>query len=376
MSIGTLAARLEWAGGDQLGRLNQQKLRSLRSALKNSYNARQIKTPNKSLWYGLMNTDNLKPDYDKKILSIEFDSGLVEGDVFEVLWDESHWMVYLKHLTETAYLKAETIRCRYTLDIYGQEYWVYFQGPTETDISWYTNKDIARNKLNLSGTIYIKKDENTEDFFSRFQHLKIDGHTWEVQVVDKISVPGIIELEVQEYYDNPIADLPRIEKRDTISQIIGDTIVKQDSQPGYKINLDFYNPNYHWVVEGNDRVKVLEEFENGKYCTVQVYPGAIRTYRVKYTDGKSGYHLDVNIDIEKPKIEGNAQVKPYDIVKYTTKESGTFWAEAPKTAKVVQKTPTSCEVEILKGKKGKFNLYFKCDASGETYTLPIEIFSL
>ena len=85
MSIGTLAARLEWAGGDQLGRLNQQKLRSLRSALKNSYNARQIKTPNKSLWYGLMSTDNLKPDYDKKILSIVIGKTVID-DILNILY--------------------------------------------------------------------------------------------------------------------------------------------------------------------------------------------------------------------------------------------------------------------------------------------------
>ena len=64
----------------------------------------------------------LKPDYDKKYLSVEFDSGLEAGDVFEVLDDGTHWMVYLPKLTETAYLRSEIIRCRYTLEIDGTSY--------------------------------------------------------------------------------------------------------------------------------------------------------------------------------------------------------------------------------------------------------------
>lgn len=45
MSIKTLAARIQFYGGDQLCRINKQKLRSLQAALKNDYNSRLIKTP-------------------------------------------------------------------------------------------------------------------------------------------------------------------------------------------------------------------------------------------------------------------------------------------------------------------------------------------
>lgn len=117
MSIKTLAARLEHQGGDHLGRINQQKLRSLQAALKNDYNSRLIKTPLHAAWPALINTNNLKPDYDKKILSVEYAAELEAGDVFEVLDDHTHWMVYLPILTETAYLRSEIIRCRYTLAI-------------------------------------------------------------------------------------------------------------------------------------------------------------------------------------------------------------------------------------------------------------------
>lgn len=122
MSIKTLAARLEHQGGDRLGRINQQKLRSLQAALKNDYNSRLIKTPLHAAWPALINTNNLKPDYDKKILSVEYAAELEAGDVFEVLDDHTHWMVYLPILTETAYLRSEIIRCRYTLAIDDEVY--------------------------------------------------------------------------------------------------------------------------------------------------------------------------------------------------------------------------------------------------------------
>ena len=64
MSIKTLAARVQYAGGDQIGRMNKQKLKSLQWALKNDYNTRMIKTPNKAAVPCLINTGNLKSDYD------------------------------------------------------------------------------------------------------------------------------------------------------------------------------------------------------------------------------------------------------------------------------------------------------------------------
>jgi hypothetical protein len=45
LSLKTLAARLQYQGGDRLGRINQQKLNSLRAALTNDYNSRLIETP-------------------------------------------------------------------------------------------------------------------------------------------------------------------------------------------------------------------------------------------------------------------------------------------------------------------------------------------
>lgn len=372
MSVQTLAARLQYAGGDRLGRINKQKLNSLLSALKNDYQSRPIKTPGHQYMRGLVNTSNLKPDYDKKILSIPFDAGLQAGDVFECLDDGSHWMVYLPQLTETAYLRSEIIRCRYTLDVDGTDYWIYFQGPTETDLRWYIKNGTNDNELNLSGTIYIKNNPQTKAYFKRFTHLKIDGHIWEVQVTDPISVPGILELEVQEYYDNSYIELPIVTDVESDSQIKGQHTVRQDTTYGYAIPEKYMvNPDWEWSIEGNDRVRVVDTYQDGRVCKIKVEGGAIGGFTLCYGSAYEGYKLNIQIDISEPPIVGPEDIYPYDKVEFTARTNGTFWVET-ELAKIISFTDNSCVIEVVTGKKGSFTLYFR-DEEGEEYELPIKI---
>ena len=376
MSIKTLAARVQYAGGDQIGRMNKQKLKSLQWALKNDYNTRMIKTPNKAAVPCLINTGNLKSDYDKKYISVEFSSGLEAGDTFEILDDGTHWMIYLPILTETAYLRSEIIRCRYQLEIDGSLYWIYFQGPTETDLRWFLKNQININELNLSGTIYIKNDEKTKHFFKRFTHIKIDGHIWEVQVTDPITVPGILELEVQEYYDNSIAELPEIKEVSgeyPLNTIKGADIVKQDTIVGYSIDPLCYNKDISWKIENNPRVKLQEILENGRICKVKVYPGAVKTFDICYGEQKR----TITIDWAKPIIQGPQEVYPYETHTYWIKgenAKATFSIDSD-LAEIIETGNDYCKVEIISGKKGEFVLY--CTPEGQEQTeLNIKIKSL
>ena len=376
MSIKTLAARVQYAGGDQIGRMNKQKLKSLQWALKNNYNTRMIKTPNKAAVPCLINTGNLKSDYDKKYISVEFSSGLEAGDTFEILDDGTHWMIYLPILTETAYLRSEIIRCRYQLEIDGDLYWIYFQGPTETDLRWFLKNQININELNLSGTIYIKNDEKTKHFFKRFTHIKIDGHVWEVQVTDPITVPGILELEVQEYYDNTIAELPEIKEVSgeyPLNTIKGADVVKQDTVVGYSIDPLCYNKDISWKIENNPRVKLQETLENGRICKVKVYPGAVKTFDICYGEQKR----TITIDWAKPIIQGPQEVYPYETHTYWIKgenAKATFSIDSD-LAEIIETGNDYCKVEIVSGKKGEFILY--CTPEGQEQTeLNIKIKSL
>lgn len=354
----TLMNRVQYMGGNSLGRINQQKLNSLRAALRNDYNSRKIKTPDKEAWQALINTNNLKPDYDKKIISVEFDSKLEAGDVFEIVDDHTMWMIYLPILTETAYLRSEIVRCRYTLEIDDEKYWIYFQGPTETDLRWYIKQGVNFNELNLSGTIYIKNTPKTKEYFKRFTHLKIDGHMWEVQVTDSITVPGIIELEIQEYYDNTPLELPVIQVKTEDypreNGIVGINKVKQNSIVGYEIQPEFYNPDAKWKVYGNDRVRLHNIIDNGRMCEIRIFEGAIRNFFIQYGDNPP---LEVWIDIKQPYIKGPQLVYPYDIHTYWTEEDIPIkFSSDSDLVKVVQKTDNSCEVNIKSSRSGHFIL--------------------
>jgi len=377
MSFKTLSARLQYNGGGRLARINKQKLRSLQAALGDDYQSRMIRTPLHDAWPCLINhnTSGLKSDYDKKILSVEYDAGLEPGDVFECLDDSTHWMVYLPVLTETAYLRSEIIRCRYTMTIDDQEYWIYFQGPTETDLRWFIKRGININELNLSGTIYIKLNAQTRAFFERFTHIKVDNHIWEVQVTDSISVPGILEIEVQEYYDNPIAELPEIKKTADSSEsvIIGETSVPQDTTIGYYIPKEYINETDKWMILDNPRVEIVDVMNNGNMCKVRIHDGATGSYIIKYGE----HALAVDIDWEREYIIGPAKVSPYGFYTYTVKGSNaTFSVDSPKLVKILTQDGTKCEIEVLTGRKGKFNLtctFTNEDEEEQTVVFPITI---
>ena len=389
MSFQTLAARLTYDGGFTPNeRIQKQKYRSFLAALENDYQSRLIKTPNKRAMKALINNSNIKSDYDKKIISVDFNSELEQGDVFEILDDHSHWMIYLPVLTETAYLRSEIVRCDYTLEVDGEEYWVYLQGPTETDLRWYIKQDTNYNELNLSGTIYIKKTPATKKFFKRFTHIMIDGHKWEVQVTDSLTLPGIIELEIQEYYDNTPEDLPVIKRESQEvenSRIIwGVTEVKQDTIVGYEVNPLYYKPDTEWKILDNDRVEINKIYKDGRMCKVKINDGAIRHFFVQYGNEEP---LEVTINIEEPYIKGPQTVYPYDVNTYwveveTEKDivstslddnefSITFSIDSP-LAKVTQIDNTSAKVEVLSGRKGEFVLH-GVTSTGEEYDLPIKI---
>lgn len=375
MSLKTLSARIDYLGGDQLSRINKQKLQSFRAALKNDYNSRLIKTDKHASVPCIIknNAYGLKADYDKKYISVEFSAGLEAGDVFQCLDDNSRWMIYLPILTETAYLRSEIIRCDHSLNINGKEYFVYFQGPVETDIRWFIKNGINANELNKSGTVYIKKDDNTLSFFHRFTKIKINGHMWEVQVTDPISVPGILELELQEYYDNKEADLPQVKPSDKNQLIKGEKIVKQNTSIGYMVDDSIYNPSTSWTIAGNDRVKIEEVLNNGQICKVKVNEGAIGKFTLSYGTNS----MEITIDTSDSFINGPTEVFPYSTNRYSIVlpqgKEALFRTDNPNT-KIVAVGDDYCDVEIVSGKSGKFKVMVKIDET--IYELPVKIKSL
>ncbi len=252
-SLNNLQKRLQYAGGKpQQSRMIQDKLRSLKKALLYSYQAGTmiIDNPNyeenstdrikklpKLEFRCLMNPDKLTFDSDKKMVSVPFEDivlnaemagktseGLVTnpvkcGEVFTWKETDTRWLVTLRYLEELAYFRADVQKCYpFPLDIDGKEYWFANIGENQETLQWYKKRYDELNKLNFTRMIYIKRDENTLNYFKRFAIVKMPNiqgklESWEVQAVSPNKNDDIITVYFKEYFENQYEEISQEAQR-------------------------------------------------------------------------------------------------------------------------------------------------------------------
>lgn len=249
---GELPAILEHQGGyPQQDRMIKDKLRSMKRALKYSYQGAVIhpvefgttKPMQKRPFRALVNPNKLKQDYDDKIVSAEFKYNLRPGDVFQWCNTGTYWIIYLQELTELAYFRGDIRKCNYTIDWLDenrdrQSVYAAVRGPVETKINFIQKAGISLDRPNFSLNILIPQTEKTLAYFKRYAkfYLQEDTSTcWRVEAVDSISMPGIIEINAVEYYINDQYDeggivdelnVKPIPEDAEFSQIEGQTFIK------------------------------------------------------------------------------------------------------------------------------------------------------
>lgn len=229
MSVDNLRKRLNYYGKDPEDRLVKDKRRSIDKVLIYSYQGVTISLldrddPTKFTrdFRALLNPNKLNPDYDNKILSIPYkevqlnasrvgktSEGQAEtlikcGDVFYCQESDTYWIVYMQHLEERAYFRAEVRLCEEVVEVEGVPYHVYWRGPIEQMIAWHTKRGDIWNDPNYSALMFITKNEQTEAYFHRFATIEVDGQKWEVQVVNRDSGDGILKIALKEDYNNSI----------------------------------------------------------------------------------------------------------------------------------------------------------------------------
>ena len=282
-----LNIRLNYMGGKKADdRMIVDKLRTLRKALLYSYQAATAVLSDGREFRCLINPDKLKNDYDNKILSIPFrdiclnaekihgptwmgeeSTGLQVGDIFTWKETETDWIVYLRHLEEDAYFRAEIRLCNGALDIDGRTYRAYVRGPVETTIKWNQKKGINWNQINYSRVAYIQEDEISSQL-KRFDIVQMDGNNWEVQVVNRETASdGILVIYLSEYYNNTIEkELKEEEEIVTNSEIKGDSIVYPYDIKEYTIDI----PGGEWKLS-NKNAKIIAA-EDG-YVKIEIITG-------------------------------------------------------------------------------------------------------
>lgn len=224
-------------------RIREDKLRSMKRALYNSYQSAIIqfdKDDRKFHFRCLINHDKLKVDYEDKVLSIPFREVPVEyenqdmpleekivdtgtsgrfldevglpvldengeqiyqyrvkpGDTFkwisgnEGYMPDSYWIIFLQYSQETAYFRGQIRKADDIIEVVpigedGSEgdpelYHGWTVGPNEDEDIWNVKKGVVWNDLYYHKLLYITKDETTQAFFKRFDRVVVNGQTWEV----------------------------------------------------------------------------------------------------------------------------------------------------------------------------------------------------
>lgn len=317
-----MKTRMNFYGGNQQQRMNQDKLRVLKKALLYSYQAATAVLSDNREFRCLINPDKLKTSYDEKIVSIPFEDiclnpeyskkeitskaiepiDLKAGDVFTWKENDTKWLVYLRRYEETAYFRAEIRRCEYRIEIDGSYYDVYVKGPDESAIVWNKVKSTMWNNLNYNLTMYITKDEKTERYFHRFSKVEINNMPWEVQAVDSISLDGVIIVALRETYQNSIEkeinknkeEDPCIPTRDeTVPYIDGPVKINPYDTVKYQIKkLSQEDLTGDWELKGK-KINILEK--NSEYIVFQENSGRQGNIEIKYIREEKA---DISLSVE------------------------------------------------------------------------------
>ena len=282
MSLELMQARMNAIGGaTNDDRINDGKLKSLRSAMRNSYQAEWIQYKDNTCRC-LINPVKLSTDYDQKEISIEFKDNMAVGQYFYWTRTDTWWIVLNQRLTEEAYFRGEIRKCNYEIQAEVNTYRIALRGPVETALVWNQKHQIQFNDMNYSLMFYITKNAETDAFFTRHRIVKFDGHNWKVAATDRYSQENIIEVYLEEAHDNEMQDaqeIPEIEKIDvTTTYIDGNQIVSPyDTDVKYRIINKTTAGT--WKTKSS-KVKITSSDEDS--CMVDVITGRSGSFTLQY----------------------------------------------------------------------------------------------
>ena len=315
-----MGLQLYVAGGPaQQSRMIRDKRKSLNRALLYSYQAAFVKKvylfgeepteeEKNKLERALINPDKLKMDYDDKIISIGFEANFKPGDIFEWCNTGTYWIIRLQDLDELAYFRGDIRRCDYTIaweDSEGnvQRTYAAIRGPVETKINFIQKHQISLDNPNYTLNIYLPKNKYTLEYFKRYSKFYLqeieEGESnicWQVQAVDTISTPGIIEITAKEYYSNVMEDnldqniaggliVKHIEPEidETVIQIIGNVFIKPKIEYDYEFNGSIES---NWVFDNKLPITIKVDDTNNKHIKLKWLANYSGQFDLQYGDYK------------------------------------------------------------------------------------------
>lgn len=276
-----LKTRMKYYGITPQKRMDNDKNLSLKNALLSSYQSEVIEISNGGLFRALINPDKLTEDINSKILSIPYRDvclnysarqdkytiikerietiDIKEGDVILQKRTNTHWLIFLQYLEESAYFRSQILKCTHGLLINDNYYYIHFRTKPLSEAQWLEKSNIYWNKLNNSALFYITYNEETKDFFKRFKKIKIDDNTWEVQSAMPINNNKVLMVLIKEYFNNSIEeamvnDMPVFDDLidPTAPCIIGESVISPYDIKEYEImNIE---EGGKWLISNNKAI--------------------------------------------------------------------------------------------------------------------------
>ena len=111
--LSVMSRRITAMGGaDQQDRMIKDKKLTFDRATKNSYQAAKVRKVDEDKEVrALINPNQLKQDYEDKIITIDFQYNFSVGDVFELINTGTKWLIYLQELSVLAYFRGDIRKC-------------------------------------------------------------------------------------------------------------------------------------------------------------------------------------------------------------------------------------------------------------------------
>lgn len=337
-SYDLLKKRLNVLGGNQEGRMKKEKLKTLEKALKYSEQAETV-IKDGVQYRAILNKNKQKMDYDDKNISIPFEAGFKVGDIFYWREDDSHWIIYLKE-GQDAYFTGVCRKAIYDIkwkDSFGVYHTIKgsVRGPVETKIRSQMKSGLTYDEPNYSLYVLMPATEKTKEL-KRYSRIAIDGDVWEVEVVDSISEPGILELQLKEDYIHREDDADLIKPGQGSCEFIPSDKVKIKTSLDNITELEIDEPFNLWIQVEKDGEVNKEMSESGIFTIISgqgsisadmLTPLVIGNMKIKLSIPKMCYEKEFNLDItsaaipsiERYEILGDTMVKSFGENEYQIK---------------------------------------------------------
>lgn len=283
-SLDLMRARLRYRGGEsQQDRMIKDKRETLDRVVLYSYQGAKVrKLGSDSTELALINPNQVKQDYDDKIISIGYEHDYKPGTIFEWVNTGTKWLIYLQDLTELAYFRGDVRKCSYEIkwkDAEGklQSTYIALKGPSEKSINSIFKEGISIDLPNYSLYMLMPQTKETMEYFTRYTEFYLQGQSsvcWRVEAVDSISMPGILEIYAKEYYSNTHEDdveqglvgeliVEPIPPEPAAADIEGDVFIKPKRSYTYKYTGDEHG-EWSW-----DKKLPIEAVVNGNEITIK-----------------------------------------------------------------------------------------------------------